>query len=201
MPLLPLAAMWWYPIPDGAGPARIVVPDGTPVHAVSDGRVVRVDTQAVGTVVIRDDAERFHHYRRLQATSVPVHEQQRIEAGTVLGVVARPSDESAPALLYGVRDAQERWLDVLPLLVGAGDPAELDRTVAAPAHTDPLLAAQRPVTPVDSGPRSPSPEPAPPSDPTPTEQPAAETAPPSTAAAPEERRSRLAGRRPPKRSS
>lgn len=119
---LPVPAFWWFPEDHADGPRRVVVPAGTAVHATCAGRVTQVDDQAVGTVVVRDRQERFHHFRRLRASSITVREADEVEGGVVLGVVAMPNDGSVAALLYGVHDADDRWLDVLELMVGANDP-------------------------------------------------------------------------------
>src|SRR5262245_52565576 len=133
--------MWWLPDAAVDGPRRVIAPAGMPVHATMAGRVTLVDTQAVGAVVIRDADERFHHYRRLQASSITVAVDDNVAGGTLLGVIAPPSDESMPALLYGVRDAEERWVDTDALLLGAADPAELGVTPPQGGTAEPMVPA------------------------------------------------------------
>jgi hypothetical protein len=138
---LPVPAFWWFPEDHDDGPRRVIVPEGTGVHVTCSGRVTHVDDQAVGSVVVRDHEERFHHYRRLRASSITVNESDEVIEGDLIGVVATPNDGSISALLYGVHDAEDRWLNVVELLVGANDPTPLaladDPSIAASVQSYP----------------------------------------------------------------
>lgn len=243
MRYLPVPSFWWYPEPFADGPRMVVVPADTPVHVTRSGRVTHVDDQAVGTVVVRDDHECFHHYRRLRASSISVEDGALVDAGDVIGVVAHPNDGSTPALLYGVHDAADTWIDIVELLAGARDPVVLDQRLPIPAaapassadrspptrpHSTPTVptdratasslagrppaAAERaqphddesiehpvetPTTASESSPTT-TPDEPPASPPAASDEP---TAPPPAHEPDTSRRSRLAARRPPRRSS
>ncbi len=184
---LPVPALWWFPEAHDDGPRRIVVPAGTAVHATHAGRVTDVDDQAVGSIVVRDEQERFHHYRRLRASSITVAESDEIEAGAVIGVVAEPNDGSVPAVLYGVHDADDRWIDIVELLAVGRDPDVLVFDRVGPALANPTeskpdeFAGPTPAEPTRRPAASPTPVPAP------TPAPAVDTAPTlSRPAAPEQ---------------
>lgn len=168
---LPIPAFWWYPEPFADGPRRIVVPADTPVRATCAGRVTKVDDQAVGAVVVRDEYERFHHYRRLRASTIMVAESDEVEQGAVLGVVASPNDGSTPALLYGVHDANDKWIDIVDLFAGAMDPAIIGAVPDLPGSEDRREVLAKPSTkPVTDPPRARVREPAAPTSPAPLQQ-------------------------------
>ncbi|MEM7338661.1 MAG: peptidoglycan DD-metalloendopeptidase family protein [Actinomycetota bacterium] len=136
---LPVSAMWWIYL----GPVREVVelpvPAGVPIHVALDGRVIAVDRQAVGEVVVRSGDRRLH-YRRLRSASIQVDSGSTVRAGDVLGVVAAPADGARPQFIFGVQDVDGDWLDPFQFLVGAGDPAELASSLAPPIRLDSLRA-------------------------------------------------------------
>lgn len=107
------------------GSVLLPLAPGTPVHAVAEGRVIAAEAGAVGEVVLRIDGEVRLTYRRLQPSSVRVGRGDRVDAGDLLGVVARAADDGAAALELSARQADGAPADIADLVVGAADPLEL----------------------------------------------------------------------------
>jgi hypothetical protein len=121
---LPVAACD-LPSVDRGGVVVLPIAPGTPVHAVASGRVVAAEGTAVGEVVLRIDDEIRLAYRRLQPSSVTARQGEPVEAGDLLGVVARTADGGTAALELAASRADGTPVDVVDLVVGAADPMEL----------------------------------------------------------------------------
>jgi peptidoglycan LD-endopeptidase LytH len=100
----------------------IAAPRGTPVLAVSDGRVERVSVEKLGgrVVWVRENGSSLRHYFAHLET-IEVSRGERVKAGQVIGTVGTTGNAagSQPHLHYAVRDGA----DVL-------DPASLFRNGA-----------------------------------------------------------------------
>jgi len=93
------------------------LPEGTPVLAAAEGRVVRVkqdsgqggtrpDDYARGNTVILDHGQGlFTQYLHLQKNSVPVREGDLVRAGQVIGRSGNTGFSSVPHLHFQVQDA------------------------------------------------------------------------------------------------
>ena len=136
----------------------IAAPRGTPVLAVNDGRIDRVEfTRAGGRVVwlSEKNSARRHYFAHLD--SIKVVRGQAVRAGDVIGTVGNTGNaiHTSPHLHYAVRDGRD-ILDPISLFNETGTPtdARVMRTrlagaalKAAPGGaTIAVLSANQPVT-------------------------------------------------------
>jgi peptidoglycan LD-endopeptidase LytH len=102
----------------------IAAPRGTPVLAVSDGKIERVDVTPLGgkAVWLKEDGSKRHHYFA-HLESFAVSRGQKVHAGQKIGTVGTTGNAvgTQPHLHYAVRDGNDILDPVSILLVGNRD--------------------------------------------------------------------------------
>jgi murein DD-endopeptidase MepM/ murein hydrolase activator NlpD len=100
----------------------ILSPRNTPVHAVSDGTIVKIfESKAGGHTVYQfdDDGRLCYYYAHLERYADGLHEGQRIRQGDVIGYVGTSGNAPAntPHLHFAVfrLDDAKRWWKGTPL--------------------------------------------------------------------------------------
>jgi hypothetical protein len=166
-----LPAGFW-PVPcllvadEGGARLHIAVSAGTTVHAI-----VPANVRTSHEPVIEIEALDGRRFRYSPVADIRVAAGDDVNAGAVLGTVA---GVKAAKLELSVREADGRWVDPYPLLVGLADPNELGVDARTGDGVDP-----------DDIPRRTAPPPRPVTMPPPTEAvPAVATAPATPAPAP-----------------
>ena len=99
----------------------IAAPRGTPVLAVSDGRIERVDVTSLGGRVVwlkEEGSKRRHYFAHLE--SFAVSRGQKVRAGQKIGTVGTSGNAAGtpPHLHYSVRDGNDILDPASVLLVG-----------------------------------------------------------------------------------
>jgi murein DD-endopeptidase MepM/ murein hydrolase activator NlpD len=105
----------------------IAAPRGTPVLAVSDGRIERVDVTSLGgrTVWLKEEgSKRRHYFAHLE--SFAVTRGQKVRAGQKIGTVGTSGNAAGtpPHLHYSVREGNEVLDPATVLLVGNAAPSK-----------------------------------------------------------------------------